>query len=147
MIEIDIFYHKESDTFVADDLNGNIITFKSDRENNDVAQESKGKSLGPMVSLLMACGACSGIDIVMILEKQRQIFDSLKIKVFGEREKEKTPAVWETIKIEYHIDGDFDVAKAERAAELSIEKYCSVLETLRRAGASVTYDVIINQSK
>ena len=147
MVEIAIIYDKASDTFVADDLNGNIITFKSDRVNNDVAQESKGKSLGPMVSLLMACGACSGIDIVMILEKQRQTFDSLTIKVLGEREKDKTPAVWENIKIEYYIDGDLDETKAERAAELSIEKYCSVLETLRRAGATVEYAVIINQSK
>lgn len=144
MVEITILYDKTSDTFVADDLNGNVITFKSDRENNDVAQESKGKSLGPMVSLLMACGACSGIDIVMILEKQRQTFDSLKIKVFGEREKDKTPAVWEKVKVEYYLTGNFDSVKAERAAELSIEKYCSVLETLRRAGASVEYAVIIN---
>lgn len=146
MIEINILYHKQSDTFLADDLNGNVITFKADRENNDVAQESTGKSLGPMVSLLMACGACSGIDIVMILEKQRQDFSELKIKVFGEREKDKTPAVWEKVKVEYYLKGDFDDAKAERAAELSIEKYCSVLETLRRAGASVEYEVILNQN-
>lgn len=146
MIEINILYHKQSDTFLADDLNGNVITFKADRVNNDVAQESTGKSLGPMVSLLMACGACSGIDIVMILEKQRQDFSELKIKVFGEREKDKTPAVWEKVKVEYYLKGDFDDAKAERAAELSIEKYCSVLETLRRAGASVEYEVIFNQN-
>ena len=147
MTQIDILYHKESDTYIADDLNGNVITFKADRENHEAAQQSTGKSVGPMVSLLMACGACSGIDIVMILEKQRQTFETLKIKVFAEREKDKTPAVWESVKIEYHIDGDFDHAKAERAAELSIEKYCSVLETLRRAGASVSYNVIINKGK
>lgn len=147
MTEIDILYNRASDTFIADDLNGNVITFKADRENHEAAQESKGKSVGPMVSLLMACGACSGIDIVMILDKQRQSFDTLKIKVFGEREKDKTPAVWEKVRIEYYLDGDFDAAKAQRAAELSIEKYCSVLETLRRAGAAVEYDVIINEAK
>lgn len=145
MIEINIQYHKASDTFIADDFNGNIITFKADRENSEVAQESKGKSLGPMLSLLMACGACSGIDIVMILEKQRQEFDDLKIKVFGQREKDKTPAVWEKVRVEYYLKGTFDSSKAERAAELSITKYCSVLETLRRAGAAVEYEVFINQ--
>jgi len=147
MTQIDILYHKASDTYVADDLNGNVITFKADRENHEAAPQSTGKSVGPMVSLLMACGACSGIDIVMILEKQRQNFDRLAIKVFGEREKDKTPAVWEKVKIEYYIDGDFDATKAQRAAELSIEKYCSVLETLRRAGATVEYEVIINEGK
>lgn len=146
MIEINILYHKQSDTFLADDLNGNVITFKADRENSEVAQESTGKSLGPMVSLLMACGACSGIDIVMILEKQRQDFSELKIKVFGKREKDKTPAIWESVRVEYYLKGDLDNAKAERAAELSIEKYCSVLETLRRAGARVEYEVYLNQN-
>ena len=147
MTEIDILYHKNSDTFVADDLQGNVITFKADRKNHELASESKGKSLGPMLSLLMACGGCSGIDIVMILEKQRQDFDRLQIKVFGYREINKIPAVWEKVHIEYYLDGDFDSTKIERAAELSITKYCSVLETLRRAGAEVTYRVFINQNK
>lgn len=146
MVQIKIDYFRDSDTFVANDGHGNQITFKADRDNNDLAQESKGKSLGPMLSLLMACGACSGIDIVMILDKQRQEFDNLSIHILGQREQDKTPAVWEKVKIDYYIDGQFDEAKAERAADLSINKYCSVLETLRRAGAEVSYEVFINQN-
>lgn len=144
MNTIHVQYHSDSDTFLADDGQGNQIIFKSDREAHEAAPISSGKALGPMVSMLMSCGACSGIDIVMILEKQRQDFDQLKITVQGERAKDKVPALWEKIHVVYHLTGNLDEYKAERAAELSINKYCSVLETLRRAGAQVSYQVLIN---
>jgi putative redox protein len=34
--------------------------------------------------------------------------------------------------------------KAWRAVDLSVNKYCSVAETLRRAGAVITWSVIVN---
>ncbi|MBA5628358.1 OsmC family protein [Moheibacter lacus] len=144
MTNIQINYHNDSNSFIAEDEFGNIITFRSDRETHENSPTSTGKNLGPMLSLLMAVGACSGIDIVMILDKQRQEFDQLSIKVSGEREKDKTPALWETIHVAYYLEGDLDKDKANRAAELSITKYCSVLETLRRAGAEVSYEVFVN---
>jgi putative redox protein len=33
--------------------------------------------------------------------------------------------------------------KAEKACALSIDKYCSVAETLRAAGAVITWEVVI----
>ena len=141
MITLHIKYHKASNTFQATDEFENNITFKADREIVPVAPVSSGQSLGPMLGLLMACGACSGIDIVMILEKQRQAFESLEIIVSGERETDKIPALWRTVDIAYHLSGEIALEKAERAAALSVEKYCSVLETLRRAGATVTFSV------
>lgn len=144
MVSVRIDYDPSTKTFAGSDDFENSITFKSDREINENAISSKGKCLGPMMSLLMATGACSAIDIVMILEKQRQSFDTLWVIVSGEREKNKTPALWEKIEVNYHITGDLERTKAERAAKLSIEKYCSVLETLRRAGAQISYQVLIH---
>jgi putative redox protein len=34
--------------------------------------------------------------------------------------------------------------KAEKAVALSMEKYCSVSETLKRAGATLNWKVVIN---
>lgn len=144
MTQVTILYMSNSDTFIADDGYGNTITFKADRINKEHAQNSTGKSLGPMISLLMACGACSGIDLVSILEKQRQSFEELKIVVAGNRESGVVPSLWQEIQISYVLKGNIDKNKAVRAADLSINKYCSVLETLRRAGAKVSYEVIIN---
>jgi putative redox protein len=94
-----------------------------------------------MQSLLMALGGCSGIDVVSILNKQRQAFTTLQIRVSGEREQGRPPALWKQAHMQFFIPG-VDLAKAEHAAKLSIEKYCSVAETLRRAGCVITWEVI-----
>jgi putative redox protein len=42
------------------------------------------------------------------------------------------------------LDGQIDPAKAHRATVLSMEKYCSVAETLRRAGAEISFSIEVN---
>ena len=59
----------------------------------------------------------------------------------GEREKGVEPSLWKDIFVEFHIYGNVDETKAKRAAELSMMKYCSVSETLRRAGCDLTWEV------
>jgi putative redox protein len=46
----------------------------------------------------------------------------------------------------FQIAGDVEPGKAARAVQLSIDKYCSVAETLRRAGAVITYEVMVNET-
>jgi len=92
----------------------------------------------------MGMGGCSGIDIVMILKKQRQTVDNLSMKLEGERESGKEPSLWKNVKIIFELTGDIDVDKAERACELSIKKYCSVAETLRRGGTNISWEVRVN---
>jgi putative redox protein len=112
----------------------------------DSSAEHGGENFGnrPMQSLLLALGACSGIDIVSILKKQKQNFSAFKIKVEGERENTKPVSLWKTIHVIFEFSGDLDEAKAKKACELSIEKYCSVAETLRRAGAEINWNIQIN---
>jgi putative redox protein len=107
-------------------------------------QGGGGAGLRPMQTILAALCGCSGVDVVSILKKQRQAYTSLKIFADGEREKGKEPALWETVSICFELTGDIDSSKAYRAAELSINKYCSVAETLRRAGATITFEVKVN---
>ncbi len=112
----------------------------------DIPEEQGGTGAGfrPMQTMLSALTGCSSVDIVSILKKQKQDLKSLKISVDGEREKGKEPSVWETIDIVFEMTGELDPAKAYRAADLSISKYCSVAETLRRAGATIHFKVIVN---
>ena len=109
-----------------------------------VDQGGGGAGFRPMQTMLSALCGCSGVDMVSILKKQRQNFDSLEILVDGEREKGKEPALWEQIDITFKLTGEVDPQKAFRAAELSINKYCSVAETLRRAGATIRFTVVVN---
>lgn len=91
-----------------------------------------------MQLLLAALGSCSAIDIVSILKK-RETIDHFKIEVKGEREKDVIPSLWKEVSVTFFLWGDVDAEKAKKAADLSIEKYCSVAETLRRSGTNITW--------
>jgi len=112
----------------------------------DTSIENGGTDFGvrPMQTLLMALGGCSGIDIVSILKKQKQTVDTFRMKISGEREAGKEPSLWKTVHIDFYLGGTIAKEKAERACTLSVEKYCSVAETLRRAGAAITWQVHVN---
>ena len=122
--------------FEAKDAAGHVVR-------TDSSTESGGINFGtrPTQLLLMGLGSCSGIDIVTILKKQKQTIDTFTMKIEGEREKDVIPSLWKTIHILFELSGDIDIDKAKRACQLSVEKYCSVAETLRRAGATITWEV------
>jgi len=107
----------------------------------DSSAESLGEGAGvrPMQSLLMALGACTAIDVTLIMNKQRLLIEDFHLTVEGSREENKEPSLWESIHIHYNLKGQLPLDKVHRAIELSMEKYCSVAETLRRAGAGITY--------
>jgi putative redox protein len=128
--------------FEAKDTSGNVVHL-------DTSPETGGTGFGsrPMQLLLMGLGGCSGIDIISILKKQRQAVEGLSIKVEGEREKGKEPSLWQELNIVFELKGNIDPEKAKRACSLSMEKYCSVAETLRRAGAKISWKVVVNHEE
>ncbi len=69
------------------------------------------------------------------------------MKITGEREKDKDPSLWETVHIVFEITGNIDSDKAYRACALSIDKYCSVAQTLKRSGTKITWEVKVNANK
>ncbi len=115
----------------------------------DTSPETGGENFGarPMQLLLMALAGCSGIDVLSILKKQRQDVKGYKMAVKGERESGVEPSLWKDIWVEFHIYGNVDEDKAKRAAELSIEKYCSVAATLRGAGANIKWTVTVHEEE
>ena len=93
---------------------------------------------GPMLTLLLAAAACSGSDVVAILEKMRVKLHELSIDIAGTR-REEEPRRYVAIHLDYRLNGDaLDPAKARRAIDLSLEKYCSVIHSLA-PDIAVTY--------
>lgn len=124
--------------------------FEAVSETGNIAQMDAGENIGghnkgvrPMQMLLMGLGGCSAIDIVLILKKQRQEIESFEISIDGEREQGKEPSLWKTVDIHFKLKGRIDKEKAERAVQLSLEKYCSVSKTLEIAGAKIGYKVSV----
>ena len=140
MIEINLNRVNGDCGFEATDATGHVVRM-------DTSPETGGNDFGvrPMQMVLMGLGGCSAIDIVMILKKQRQVVEGFSIKIEGEREKGKEPSLWENVKVVFELRGNIDPEKAARACELSMNKYCSVAETLRRGGTKFTWAVrVIN---
>ena len=139
MIEININRAEGDYGFEATDAKGHVVKM-------DTSPENGGTNFGvrPMQVLLMGLGGCSGIDIVSILKKQRQKVDSFSMKIEGDRFAGKEPSLWEKIHIVFELKGDIDPEKARKACELSADKYCSVAETLRCSGTSITWEVKVN---
>ena len=84
----------------------------------------------PMQLLLAAMATCAGIDVVNILKKSREPFESLEVEMDGER-KEGTPSPFKSIQARFIVHGKgLNVAKAQKAVKLAVEKYCSVVSSL-----------------
>ena len=109
--------------FHAVSPSGHTLAMDSDRKSNT--------GPGPMELLLMALGACTATDIVIILEKKRQKFESLEVICSGERATDP-PQAWTKLEILFRLAGKLDDAAVKQAIKLSEEKYCSVSATLKK---------------
>ncbi|HZI52752.1 MAG TPA: OsmC family protein [Chitinophagaceae bacterium] len=86
----------------------------------------------PKALLLSAIAACSGIDVVDILQKMRVAFSDLTIDVETEQTTE-LPRVFKDIWVTYKIKTDYsNEEKVRKAIDLSLEKYCGVSAMLRK---------------
>jgi putative redox protein len=113
-------------------------------DNTSQSEETNGVS--PMETILMAVAGCSAIDMVSILKKQRQEIIQFSAEVVGERIQVDEAKPFKTIMVFFRLEGNIDPKKAERAAALSFEKYCSVSKTLE-PNVTVNYEVFVNGEK
>jgi putative redox protein len=109
--------------FVATSPSGHLAAFDSDSGSN--------KAPSPMELLLMALGACTATDIVIVLEKKRQKLEALEVLCSGERA-EKPPRIWTKLEIVYRLRGELDEIAVRHAIELSEEKYCSIAAMIKK---------------
>jgi putative redox protein len=101
-----------------------------------------GRHPTPMEMVAMAHGGCTGLDIVMILEKMRAKITRLEIEVETKRH-EEPPNYFEEIKLTYTVSGEgVTEENVKRAADLSHEKYCSVGAMLKDK-AKISYEIKI----
>jgi putative redox protein len=110
------------------------LTFRGGAEGGPEITTSSGGGAGPSPTqlLLLSLAGCMGVDVVDILNKSRVPVEALRVVVDGERAPE-APRRFVAVRLTYHIRGpsEADRGKLERAVQLSRDKYCSVLHTLR----------------
>jgi putative redox protein len=99
--------------------------------------------MSPMQLLLAGIGGCSAIDVISILEKQKQQLKELTVEVDADKVKLKQGySEFKSIHLHFKLSGNLEIKKVERALELSITKYCSVSKALEK-GSEISYDYTI----
>ncbi|NAW50071.1 OsmC family peroxiredoxin [Elizabethkingia argentiflava] len=96
----------------------------------DNTSQDNPQAVSPMEAVLMGLAGCSSIDMVAILKKQKQQITSFSASVEGSRVQVDEAKPFRNIHIVFQLEGEVDPKKANRAAELSFEKYCSVSKSL-----------------
>ena len=88
------------------------------------------EGVSPVQALTFALAGCMMADLVHILTKGRHPLESCRATLVGERAQE-TPHRLTRVGLTFHLSGAVPRDAAERAIELSREKYCSVWHSLR----------------
>lgn len=82
--------------------------------------------LSPLELMLAALGSCSAVDFALLMRKQRDPVEPLRIEVDGD--KEDTRMQW--LRVSYHVHGEPDPVKVERARSKTATDLCTVSRTL-----------------
>ena len=84
----------------------------------------------PVEMLLVGQVGCTGMDVISILQKKRQVVTRYEVSVSAEQ-RDGQPAVFTRADVVHLVEGPaLDEAAVRRAIELSATKYCSVAAML-----------------
>ncbi|MBL8048792.1 MAG: OsmC family protein [Chthonomonas sp.] len=105
----------------------------------DAYPDSGGEGHGPtpLEAFLSALAACSAMDVISIMQKKQQRVTSYRVEIDGVRGPEGVfPRPYASITVRHIVSGEnIDMAALQRSVQLSEEKYCAVLATLRESPA------------
>lgn len=118
-------------------LQGSDFKLSGSRETTD---------LNPKELLLYAAATCAGKTIAGILSKMNIVPQSFEITVSGELNTDKVIAqsIYKSFDVTYNVycDSLTDQSKVSRAINLANEKYCGLIQMLRKI-APVAYEIAI----
>ena len=118
---------KKNVQFESDNPSGKSVLIDLGEDNG-----GKGDGLRPKALMLTALAGCSGVDITPMLEKMKVDIDDFKIVIEGHLTEEH-PKYYNLVTVDYHFYGtDLNETKIKRAVDLSVDKYCGVMEMFRR---------------
>lgn len=99
----------------------------------DAAPEHGGESSGyrPKALMLSALAGCSGLDVASLMKKMKVEVDDFKIDIEANLTEEH-PKHYDAVTMSFHFYGKaLDEKKLQKAVNLSVEKYCGVMEMFR----------------
>ena len=102
---------------------------------NDSTPDPVHKPVTPKALMLSSLAGCSGLDVVSLANKMKLDLDAFRIETKASLTDEH-PRVYDKVIVEYHFEGsNLNEEKLKRCVELSVEKYCGVMEMFRQFAA------------
>ena len=93
--------------------------------------EGEKKIASPKAILLGSLAVCSWLDVVAILKKMRVELEDFKINTTAFLTDDH-PRFYNKVTVEYHFFRlELDKEKIEKAVDLSVTRYCGVMEMFR----------------
>ena len=118
---------KENMEFESDNPSGLNLTMDAGEESG-----GEGKGYRPKALMLASLAGCSGLDVVSLLKKMQAEVADFKIDVTAELTDEH-PKFYNKVKVDYHFsDKELQPKKIQKAVNLSVTKYCGVMEMFRQ---------------
>ena len=97
---------------------------------NDGSAEDP-QSFRPKALMLSSLAGCSGLDVASLIKKMKLDVAKFSIETIANLTDEH-PKFYDSVLIEYHFHGtNLNETKLQRAVDLSVEKYCGVMEMFR----------------
>lgn len=126
---------KQNLQFESDNPSGHTVLIDTSLENG-----GQNSGLAPKAMMLSSLAGCSGLDVVSILAKMKVAVTDFKIIATGELTDEH-PKYYHTVHVVYQFYGhDLPQDKLKKGVDLSVEKYCGVMEMFRKF-AKVTIEI------
>jgi len=97
----------------------------------DASSEVGGNDSGPrpMEMVLHGVAGCMGIDLCVIMRREMEKIESIEIDIDGDR-RDTEPKSFTKVDLTVRIKGDVTAKVAQRAVDLSADKYCSAINSL-----------------
>ncbi|WFO15163.1 OsmC family protein [Cellulophaga baltica 4] len=114
-------------TFESNNPSGNSLKI-------DIAKEDGGDGNGyrPKALMLSSLAGCSGLDVAALIKKMKLDVEEFHIETIANLTGEH-PKFYDKVAVEYHFHGaNLKEDKLQRAVDLSVEKYCGVMEMFRQ---------------
>ncbi len=94
-------------------------------------REGDKEHLGPMELVMSALAGCVAVEVAGMLRKRRKNIDKLHIVGTGKR-RDTPPRSYTSINLHFALTSDnANVEELEKISKLSLEKYCSVADSLK----------------
>ena len=130
---------KENMQFESDNPSGLNLFMDAGEENG-----GKGEGYRPKALMLSSLAGCSGLDVVSLLKKMHAEVADFKIEITAELTDEH-PKFYNKVKVDYHFsDTELQPKKIQKAVNLSVTKYCGVMEMFRQF-ADVEIEIFLHE--